>query len=382
MMNWIEYYEQRQDAMLERIKMLAEHESFTAATEHVNRLADTLESQINALSPDSLERIKQEEVADCLLAKWFTDVDAAPFLILCHMDTVHPIGTLDEFPVEIKDGKLFGPGTLDMKAGITIALFAIQALIETGTRPAAPIWLLITSDEENGSLHSRELIEKTATSCDLVLTMEPGLASGDIKAWRKGGGTYYVHVTGKPSHAGIEPEAGINAVVELAKQVVLLDSFNDLKYGTSVSVTTITGGTATNVIPARATAAVDFRATDQLSFEQTNEKIMNLTPNMPGAKVEVVVRTTRPPMEFNEGNQYAVEQAKAIASAMNIPLKADGTGGMSDANFTSTLGIPTLDGLGPVGGGAHTLEEFISIYSIPRRAALFTGLLTQYRVHK
>lgn len=381
-MNWIEYYEQRQDAMLDRIKMLAEHESFTAAVEHVNRLADTLESQINALSPDALERIKQEEVADCLLAKWFTDVDAAPFLILCHMDTVHPIGTLKEFPVEIKDGKLYGPGTLDMKAGITTALFAIQALIETGTRPAAPIWLLITSDEENGSLHSRELIEKTATGCDLVLTMEPGLASGDIKAWRKGGGTYYVHVTGKPSHAGIEPEAGINAVVELAKQVVLLDSFNDLKYGTSVSVTTISGGTATNVIPARATAAVDFRATDQLSFQQTNDKIMNLTPNMPGAKVDVVVRTTRPPMEFNEGNQYAVEQAKAIASQMNIPLKADGTGGMSDANFTSTLGIPTLDGLGPVGGGAHTLEEFISIYSLPRRAALFTGLLTQYRVHK
>lgn len=383
MPDWIEEFTAHQDKMTNLLMELINRESFTEAVDHVNQLVDFIAAQMKALNPDELTRYPRNDAGDCLLGKWYTHIDAKPILLLVHMDTVHPIGTLETFPIRVEDGKLYGPGSLDMKASITLCLSVLEAFQAGDVTPARPVWLLATSDEETGSKAADDLIRETATQCDLVLVMEPALPGGDLKGWRKGGGTYRLTVKGRPSHAGIEPEKGLNAVVELAKQIVTLDALNDLKNGTSVSVTVVQGGTARNVIPEHASAMIDMRTLDQLSFDHTHDRIMNLIPNMPGVDVSVELLNGRPPMEFNSANQAAVAQVKAIAqSTLNMDLKADGTGGMSDANYTSSLGIATVDGLGPIGAGTHTLDEYVSLYSMPRRAALLAAILTQWGSHQ
>src|SRR5690349_9648604 len=260
MSDLLTYFQGQKQAMVDFLTTLVNYETPTTGKEYVDKLGAFMENEFRSLGASSVTRFPQTEVGDMLLAKWNETAPGKPIMFLIHIDTVWPVGTLAERPVTIdENGVLFGPGAVDMKGGITIALWSIRGLIERGELPNRPIWVLMTSDEEVGSIYSEPIIRETAAQCGLVLVMEPATKEEALKTWRKGVGSFTVSVEGRPSHAGNAPEQGINAVVELAQQTLKLNGLNDLKNGTSVSVTVVHGGSATNVIPAKAVAEVDVR---------------------------------------------------------------------------------------------------------------------------
>ena len=248
-----------------------------------------------------MERIPQAEVGDFLHAAWNLDAPKSPYLFLAHIDTVHPIGRLSTMPIRLESGRFYGPGALDMKAGLVIVLEAIHGILQLQQRRDRPIHLLITSDEEIGSPHSEALIKSLAAECALVLVTEPATKEGAIKTWRKGGGKYELTIEGRSAHAGIAPQEGINAIIEFAQQALEINQLNDLKYGTSVSVTTVTGGSAGNVIPDRVRAHIDIRAQTIKAMDSLHESLSQLYPKMPGAKVRCQRLHHRPPMEKARG---------------------------------------------------------------------------------
>jgi glutamate carboxypeptidase len=380
MSDLLTYFQGQRQAMIDLLTTLVNFETPTTSKPDVDKLGAFMYEQFTALKASSITRIPQTEVGDFLLAKWNENAPGKPILFLIHIDTVWPLGTLAERPPTITDdGKLFGPGAIDMKGGITIALTAIRGLLERGEMPNRPIWILMTSDEEVGSVYSQKVIEEIAPQCGLVLVMEPATPSEALKTWRKGVADYTVRVEGRASHAGNAPEQGINAVVELAQQTLKLNSFNDLKNGTSVSVNVVKGGIATNVIAPHAEAEVDVRTMTVAAFDELNEKILGLEPFIPGAKVTVTFDHGRGPMERNEKMIQDFAQAKAIAAAYGLSIHEDGSGGGSDGNFTAYLGISTLDGLGPQGEGLHAVHEHVVINSLPRRATLIAGMLKDWQ---
>ncbi|MGB1288906.1 MAG: M20/M25/M40 family metallo-hydrolase, partial [Aggregatilineales bacterium] len=236
-----DYFKTQQEAMIDLITQMVEIESFSTSKAEVDVLVEFMESQFKAMGADSVTRFPRETVGDCLLAKWNSDAAGKPFLFMGHIDTVHPIGWIQDHPVRHDDeGRIYGPGIVDMKAGNAIAMTAIKGLQERGDLPDNPIWFLITTDEEIGSLQSRALIEDTAKDAGLVLVMEPGVSDGGaVKSWRKGTASYRLDVEGQASHAGVAPEEGINAIIEFAQHALEINKLNDLKYGTSVSITMI-----------------------------------------------------------------------------------------------------------------------------------------------
>ena len=337
-------------------------------------------SNLKALGASSVETIPQSEVGDFKLAKWNEDAPGKPIMFLIHIDTVWPIGTLADRPVTIdENGVLFGPGAVDMKGGITIVLTAIRGLVERNEMPNRPIWVLMTSDEEIGSINSIPVMRDVAKDCTLVLVMEPGTKEGAIKTWRKGISTYRVHIEGRASHAGNAPEQGINAIVELAQQVMKINEFNDLRNGTSVSVTMAEAGSAGNVIPASASFYVDTRVLTQKEMDAVKEKMSNLQPILPGAKIVLEEIHSRAPMEHNDVMKATVAQTKAIGEKYGVTVREDGSGGGSDGNITASMGVPTLDGLGPQGDGLHALHEQVVVNSLPTRATLIAGILKDWQ---
>jgi glutamate carboxypeptidase len=375
----VSYFKSQQQTMVDLLTTLVGYETFTTAKEHVDKLGAFMEAQFMALGASSVERIPRADVGDFLLAKWNENAPGKPIMFLIHIDTVWPIGTLAERPVTIdEDGRLFGPGAVDMKGGITIVLTALRGLRELDQFPERPIWVLMTTDEEVGSIHSEDIIKEVASQCGLVLVMEPATPEEALKTQRKGVSTFHLHIEGRPSHAGNAPEKGINAIVELAHQTIALQRMNDLKNGTSVSVTMCGGGSAVNVIPASATAAVDVRTITEYAYHDITEKIMNLEPILPGAKLTVKPGHARGPMERNARMQRDFEQCKAIGAKLGLTVREDSSGGGSDGNFTAMLGISTLDGMGPQGDGLHALNEHVVINSLPRRAALVAGILQSW----
>lgn len=374
------YFQSNQPQMVDFLTTLVNYETPTTDKALVDKLGSFLENEFRSLGAN-VTRLAQEKVGDFLVAKWNENAPGKPIMFLIHIDTVWPEGTLAERPVRIEDdGKLYGPGAIDMKGGITVALWAIKGLVDRGELPNRPIWILMTSDEEVGSIYSEPVIRQTAAECGLVLVMEPATKEEALKTWRKGVGNYTVAVEGRPSHAGNAPEQGINAVIELAQQALVLNGLNDLKNGTSVSVTVIHGGSATNVIPAKASAEVDVRTLNARAWDEISEKIMNLTPFIPGAKVNVIPGHTRGPMEHNDQMKRSFAQCKAIGEKYGLTVREDGSGGGSDGNFTAMMGIPTLDGLGPQGDGLHALHEQVVVASLPRRATLLAGMLKEWEV--
>lgn len=371
----LDYFKARQESMLELLTDLVQRESFTVDKSQVDKLMDFVEARLIKMNVDSLMRYPQDDVGDFLLAKWNEKAPGKPFLFLIHLDTVHPSGILESMPVKIEEGRYYGPGALDMKAGAVIALEAIQALQTRRQMPPYPIHLLVTSDEEIGSPYSQALIEEQAAGCALALVMEPATKEGAVKTWRKGGGKYELTVEGLAAHAGIAPQEGINAIIEFAQQALEIQQLNDLKYGSSVSITMVTGGSAGNVIPAQVKAHIDTRALTMEAMQTLHEALSNLYPKMPGAKVSCVRRAYRPPMERRPG---LFEKAAAIGRQHGITIDEGGTGGGSDGNFTAALGIPTLDGLGAHGDGAHARHEHVIISSLPRQAALTAALLMDW----
>lgn len=372
----LDYFKGQQQAMVDLLSEMVSYESFTADKGMVDKLVDFVEAKFHELDADSVTRYPQDEVGDFLLAKWNENALGKPILFMVHIDTVHPIGSLETMPVKIDDdGRLYGPGAVDMKAGTVISLTAIRGLQALGQFPNRPIHFLVTTDEEIGSPCSEALIKESAEGCELVIVTEPATKEGAIKTWRKGGGKFELIVEGRASHAGVAPQEGINAIIEFAQQAIEINQLNDLKMGTSVSITMVDGGTAGNVIPAQVKAHIDTRFMTMEAMNNTREALSNLYPKMPGAKVECIAHHARPPMERRDG---LFEKAEAIGKKYGVTIDEDGTGGGSDGNFTAAMGIPTLDGMGAHGDGLHAPHEHVIISSLPRQAALIAGILMDW----
>jgi glutamate carboxypeptidase len=297
-------------------------------------------------------------------------------LILGHLDTVYPLGTLAMMPFRVRAGRALGPGTFDMKAGLALALAAVDGLRATGLRPRKRLVFLWNSDEEIGSDSSRQVIEHEARRSEAALVLEPAAGSdGSLKTARKGLGTAELIVTGRAAHAGLDPGAGVNAVHELALQIVRLKQMNDARRGISLQATVIEGGTVSNVVPAHARAEVDVRYTHVADAPKLNRKLRGLRPILPGAGLEVRGGINRPPLERTPAVIALFRQAQSLMREIGLPLGEAWVGGGSDGNFTAALGVPTLDGLGAIGGGAHSVVEHVLVRSLPERAALLAGLL-------
>ncbi len=301
---------------------------------------------------------------------------AGQILVLGHVDTVYPLGTLAKMPFRVSRGCAWGPGTFDMKCGLVLALAAIDALKKSGIQPRKRLVFFWNSDEEIGSTTSRAHIEREAKRSDAVLVLEPAFGlDGCLKTSRKGVGTAQIIVTGRAAHAGIDPSVGVNAVHELALQILRLMKMGNPRRGITVQATVAAGGTLSNVVPDHARAEVDVRYSHLADANSIDRMLRSLRPILKGARVEVHGGVNRPPLERTAGVVKLFHHAQSLMHAMGRPLKEAWTGGGSDGNFTAALGIPTLDGLGAVGNGAHSPREHAVIRAMPERAALLAGLL-------
>jgi glutamate carboxypeptidase len=375
------YFTGHRDAIVSTIRELVEIESPSDNKAAVDRVAEVVAEKFSRLGGEiRFHRVKN---FGSHLQVNFGGSSAKPVLLLGHYDTVYPIGTLATMPCGIAGNKLTGPGVLDMKSGIALMLHAIAALQEWhgGKESQAgellrPVNVLLVSDEEIGSSSSRAITEALAKRAAAVLVLEPSYGrQGAVKTARKGVGDYQIRVSGKASHAGLDFQKGVNAIVELARQIEKISSFTDLKKGLTVNVGIVGGGSRTNVVPAEASAEVDVRIARLKDAAGIDKRMHSLRPFNRKCKLDVTGGINRPPMERTAGVAALYEQAKTVARELGLKLGEAAVGGGSDGNFTAGLGIPTLDGLGGVGDGAHATHEHILISELPRRAALLAGLI-------
>jgi glutamate carboxypeptidase len=299
----------------------------------------------------------------------------AQVLLLGHYDTVWPVGQLERMPLRREAGRLHGPGVYDMKSGIASAWLALRAIADTGAILPCRVVMILTSDEETGSATSRATIEAEADRSRAVLVLEPSLPDGGVKTARKGVGEYRIEARGISAHAGIEPQKGASAILELARVVLALESLQDLDRGVTINVGRIEGGTRANVVPDFAVAEVDVRIPTHEDAERIDRAMASLASGTPGVTLRVVGGINRPPLERTSGVVELYQRARAVAAEMGLALGEGATGGGSDGNFTAARGVPTLDGLGPRGAGAHALDEHVLLEPLAGRAALIAGLL-------
>jgi glutamate carboxypeptidase len=359
------------------LKRLVETESPSHVKAAVDRVGAIIAEEARALGAQ-VEILPNPETGDHVLAQ-FVPAGAPtdkPILLLCHMDTVFPLGTIDNFPYGEADGRIVGPGTLDMKAGIVIALAAMEEAKRSGLR--RPVTLLCTSDEETGSLTSRGHIERLAREAALVLVLEGGLVDGALKTWRKGVGEFWVRTKGRAAHSGGDHEKGRNAIEEMAHQVLAIQKLTDYSKQTTINVGVIQGGTVSNVVPEEAVIQVDVRVMQPGEWERLEAEMHNLKPVLDGTSISISGGLNRPAMPFDETMKVTFEKARSIAAQFGMDLKAGGTGGASDANFVAPLGIPVLDGLGAVGEGYHSDREYIFARSQDERVELVVALLKEW----
>jgi len=295
-------------------------------------------------------------------------------LVLGHFDTVWPLGQIDSMPLRREDGRLYGPGTYDMKAGIAIAMLAVRVLTETARQCRHRIVLLLTTDEEIGSATSRPIIEAEARKSRAVFVLEPALGAGGVKTARKGIADYRIEARGIAAHAGVEPERGASAIHELIWQAVRLSELADPPRGLTINIGRISGGTRSNVVAESAEMGVDVRIPTLADAERVGAVITSLTPKNPRVTLRVEGGVNRPPMERTPAVVALYEQARVLAAELGVELAEGATGGVSDGNFAAALGVPVLDGLGAIGAGAHAVDEHIVIDSLALRAALLAGL--------
>ncbi len=324
-----------------------------------------------------VERITQRHRGDHLCITYLQNKShpAGQLLVLGHYDTVYSTGTLRKMPFRLSPGRAYGPGTFDMKAGIVQALFALQALQQNNVIRRKRIVFLWTSDEEIGSESSRKLLEAEARRSDAVFVLEPSFGPrGLLKTARKGVGEAELIVHGRASHAGLAPEEGINAIHELAQQLARIEKWNDLRRGVTINAGTVEGGTRTNVIPECARAVLDLRALHVSDMRRLERRLHSLRPVHRGARIQVTGGFNRAPLE-RKMSATLFARADSLAAQMGLSLGECTAGGGSDGNFTAALGIPTLDGLGAVGDGAHSSHEHVLINTMPARAALLASLL-------
>jgi glutamate carboxypeptidase len=360
------------DSALERARRLVELESPSSDHVGLRAIAGDLAAALAALG-SAVETV-EVDVGEHLVARIAGSTpDLDPVLVLTHFDTVHPVGSFD--PVfRVDRDRAYGPGIFDMKGGLACMLEALARLREAGAAPRRPVLFLASCDEETGSATSRALIEELAASACVVLVPEPPLPGGLAKTRRKGVAGYRIAATGRASHAGLAPEDGINAVVEIAHQVLAVTALADPAAGTTTSVGLLEGGTATNVVPAAAAAWVDVRFTSAGEARRVDASIRGLEPRLEGATLTIEGGVNRPPMERSAGTAALFDTARAIAAADGWELGEGLSGGASDGSFTAGLGRPTLDGIGPDGGGAHARDEHVLIGDLARRVRLYGRL--------
>jgi glutamate carboxypeptidase len=362
------------DWQLETAESLVALESPTTDKAAVDRCGAHLAARLEAIG-GRVTRLTRPDRGDHLLAEF--GCGAGQVLLLGHFDTVWPVGQLARMPVTRSNGRLHGPGVFDMKAGIAVGMLATRALLETDIKLSRRIVMLWTTDEEIGSESSRAAIEDEARRSDAVLVLEPSLPGGAVKTSRKGCGGYRVLVRGVAAHAGIEPQKGASAVHELAQQILRINGLQDLARGISVNVVQVSGGLRSNVIPDQADAVVDVRVPTAAAAAEVETAFRSLTAIDPRTTVEATGGIDRPPLERSDMVVRLYDRARAVARTIGMELAEGGTGGGSDGNFTAALGVPTLDGLGAIGDGAHALHEHIEMASLADRAALVAGLITK-----
>jgi glutamate carboxypeptidase len=371
----LRYFSERTDAITETIRYLVEIESPSDIKAAVDRLGAFLASRFEQLGGRAKFH-RTADFGDHLQVDFSATSKRKPVLLLGHLDTVYPIGTLSRMPCRIADGRLWGPGTLDMKSGIGLMLHAVEGLRSWhGDRMPRAVTILLVSDEEVGS-KSRRITESLAKNCAAVLVLEPAYGlKGALKTSRKGVGEYTLKVTGKSAHSGLDFEKGQSAILELARQIIAISKLVDVKRGVTMNVGVMSGGTRVNVVPAEASATLDARVLRMKDAPAIDRKLRGLRPCNRACKLEVSGGINRPPMERTKGVIELYEQAAGIAKQLGWKLEEAAVGGGSDGNFTAALGIPTLDGLGGVGEGAHAAHESILISELPRRAALVAQLI-------
>jgi glutamate carboxypeptidase len=335
----------------------------------VDRFVRFAGSQFAAIG-GRVEYVPAERFGDHLVVR-FEAGSSKHILLLGHTDTVFSAGEAAKRPFKVSADRATGPGVFDMKGGIALMWSAIRALGELKRN----VTVLLNSDEEMGSVSSRDLIQKEAAAASTVLVLEPSLPGGVLKTARKGTGKFTVKAIGRAAHAGVDPERGINAIEEIAQQVIELQRLSDPARGTTVTVSVIQGGTRVNVVPAGAAVEVDVRASTMEEADRISAVLRALKPHLPGARIDVRGGFSRPPMERTADTVRLLSLAKVIGEEIGLDVQEGSTGGASDGNLTAALGIPTLDGLGPVGDNAHSPDEFIDIRSLPGRAALVAGLI-------
>jgi len=364
--------ERRLPAILADIETLVRCESPSSVLDAVSRSADL----VAALGARHLGTAPERIVTDGRThLRWRLGAGPAQILVLGHHDTVWPLGSLETHPFSVRDGVLRGPGCFDMKAGLVLALHALAELGVQGLGGQGGVTLLVTGDEELGSPTSRGLIEAEAAGCRAALVLEASADGGALKTARKGVSLYEVRAVGRAAHAGLEPERGVNATVELAHQVLAVAGLADAALGTTVTPTALSSGTVSNTVPASGAFSVDVRMWDAAEQARVHAAMSSLLPVVPDAVLQVSGGPNRPPLAASSSaGLFAL--ASSVAAGLGLPpLTAAEVGGGSDGNFTAGVGTPTLDGLGAVGGGAHADDEHVIVDSLPGRAALLTALI-------
>jgi len=364
----------RQDEMIASVRELVVRESPTQDKRACDQLCAHLASEFTCLGGE-IKVHRQRAVGDHLEVNFGGARGRAPVLLLGHFDTVYDAGTLDKMPWGERTGRLYGPGVFDMKAGIVQMMFALWALRESADGLPRPVKVWLVSDEEMGSASSRPITEKLAKQCSAVLVCEPSGPGGALKTARKGVGSFTLKVTGKPAHSGLDFEKGHSAIVELAHQIQAVSRLTDLKRGVTLNVGVIRGGTRTNVVAEEAVAELDLRVAHKKQGAEMERRVRRLRPVNPYCKLEIEGGINRPPLERTQQVSALFEVARRVARELGFRLREVAVGGGSDGNFTAGIGIPTLDGLGAVGDGAHAAHEHVIAAELPRRAALLAGLI-------
>lgn len=374
----LSYCQSDLEAMLRCLRRAVEIESPTRSKADVDRLANFFAGEFKRQN-GRVHVLAHPTAGSGVVAEFWGQKRGdqrghKPILLLGHLDTVWDVGMLSRMPFRIRNGRAYGPGILDMKSGIVCALWAIRALQALKISPAAPVRVFLNSDEEVSSVAFRKQILAEARGARAVLVLEPAAAGGALKTARKGVGEFRITVHGRSAHAGIDPEAGVNAIAELARQLVRIEKMARPREGLTLNVGVIEGGTRSNVIPERASAAVDVRIRRLQDRGSIERRVYGLKPVHPEARLEITGGINRPPMERVQAREL-FRRARELGRQLGMELEESSTGGGSDGNFTAALGIPTLDGLGGVGEGAHALHEHVLIRELPRRAALLAALI-------
>ena len=368
------YFEGRREEMIEAIRAIVDIESPSYNVEQSRKVVDLVIELARTIPLNvDIERIPAEEYGEHLVIRAFRS-DQKGTLLLGHTDTVHPIGTNAENPTRIDGDRFYGCGIFDMKANIVLMLEALCFFAETGTKPAEPVTIFLSCDEEVGSFSGRPLLEREAAGAERCFVFEPSL-DGKVKTGRKGTGMFTLHAHGIPAHAGLEPEKGASAILELSRQIERLHELSDHESGTTVNICTIKGGTTTNVIPEHAECSIDVRFSSVDEAYRIESTLQSLTPVDGRVALKLTGEINRPPMERTEAVAMLYKKARELAASFGYELGEAQVGGGSDGNFVAAIGVPVLDGLGIRGDGAHTLHEHILVSDIACRATLITALL-------